>query len=827
MRKAVRIWLFIMVLSFIEAVSYAQTSPTIVVDAASLAPVNVDAVTGLALDPIAKDRSNRPCARIKLHVNRMTPEDISRLEVRTIGGSVLVMKQLVAHEGNGLIIELTAKPQTRFYLHHDRLGDSNPVTVALEGDKEYRMEAWSEQKLPVTVFCPKPGAEVYLDGTFRGHIGADNHLTILDVTMGPHTIEVKSGADRTERHIDVSEERVFFNADFKAASHLQGFIVFKVEPADALVELDGEPLLIRDGVAQKLVKYGTYSYKVSAKGCHSESGQIIVDSGKISRTISLRPSHGWIEIKGGNVDGAYVYIDSELVGQAPLTSDQLSSGTHDVRIVKPMFRSYETKVRVSDGETVSLSPVMSPDYSDVTLVAEPGVDIWVNGEYKGTGTWQGELPVGDYIIESRKKGFTPATDALSVTSRMPEAPVRLSALEPLRGVLSVSSSPIEADIYCNGELMGQTPLFLNDLPVGTYVVKISKDGYMTSIEDVTVTENEVTELNVTLQAGSGESIPSFVIPAVPEAPPAPATANCYIVSSAGTYSFPAVKGNTSESVGFVEEAVVLWELPGTSEAPSAGSLIASARHKDGLIIYETPDEFREGNAVIAAKDAAGRILWSWHIWLTDMPEPQIYARGAGTMMDRNLGAVSAAPGDEGSAGLLYQWGRKDPFPGSEAVDWPSPVRSSSSAGTVAYVVENPTVFITNDEEGHDWMCEQNDSLWQSSKTMYDPCPAGWRVPDGGSFGVWRFAGFPTNGDFDAVHKGMSFLNNELQLWYPAAGCRSGNDGRLQNAGAKGFWWTITTNGHLAYCFNLNENGYVNISFNNHRSYAFSVRCVQE
>ena len=131
MRKAVRIWLFIMVLFFIEAVSYAQTSPTIVVDAASLAPVNVDAVTGLALDPIAKDRSNRPCARIKLHVNRMTPEDISRLEVRTIGGSVLVMKQLVAHEGNGLIIELTAKPQTRFYLHHDRLGDSNPVTVAL------------------------------------------------------------------------------------------------------------------------------------------------------------------------------------------------------------------------------------------------------------------------------------------------------------------------------------------------------------------------------------------------------------------------------------------------------------------------------------------------------------------------------------------------------------------------------------------------------------------------------------------------------------------------------------------------------------------------
>ena len=48
--------------------------------------------------------------------------------------------------------------------------------------------------------------------------------------------------------------------------------------------------------------------------------------------------------------------------------------------------------------------------------------------------------------------------------------------------------------------------------------------------------------------------------------------------------------------------------------------------------------------MIAAKDAEGKILWSWHIWMTDLPMGQVYWRNAGTMMDRNLGALSATPG---------------------------------------------------------------------------------------------------------------------------------------------------------------------------------------
>ena len=188
------------------------------------------------------------------------------------------------------------------------------------------------------------------------------------------------------------------------------------------------------------------------------------------------------------------------------------------------------------------------------------------------------------------------------------------------------------------------------------------------------------------------------------------TANSYIVSQKGAYKFKAVKGNSSESVGAVSSAEVLWETFGTDVTPNVGDLVKNVSYKDGEVTFYTAETFREGNAVIAAKDASGNILWSWHIWLTDQSEEQVYYNNAGTMMDRNLGATSATPGDVGALGLLYQWGRKDPFLGSSSISrdilanatiaWPSIVGSDSQKGTIAYAIANPTTYIYHNDERH-------------------------------------------------------------------------------------------------------------------------------
>ncbi|MBO5708449.1 MAG: hypothetical protein J6S01_03845, partial [Bacteroidales bacterium] len=313
-------------------------------------------------------------------------------------------------------------------------------------------------------------------------------------------------------------------------------------------------------------------------------------------------------------------------------------------------------------------------------------------------------------------------------------------------------------------------------------------------------------------------------------------ANCFIVSSSETYSFKTVKGNSSESVGDVASAEVLWESFGTSETPSVGSLIASVAAESGSIVFEVADTYREGNAVIAAKDASGKILWSWHIWMTDQPQEHIYPNNAGTMMDRNLGATSATPGDVGALGLLYQWGRKDPFLGSSSISgnsvanstitWPSAVSSDSSTGTVDYVTSHPTTFVKGgSSQSYDWhYSSRNNTLWQSEKTIYDPCPAGWRVPDGG---VWNVAGF-SNTTYDDTNKGISFsISSPSTTWYPASGYRFSDDGALSNVGRWGYYWSVAPYSSNADTLGFNYYGDVAPTDSNYRAYGFPVRCLQE
>ena len=137
--------------------------------------------SGLAIDKIGQDPSKRDCARIKMHINRMTSTEIDQLKVVTIGGTVKVTKQYVSLEGNGLIVELTAKPSTRFYLHHDKYGDSNIVDLNLEGNKEYRISAELKVFYPIVINCDAREAEVFIDDAFQGRIGDDYTLTVKDV----------------------------------------------------------------------------------------------------------------------------------------------------------------------------------------------------------------------------------------------------------------------------------------------------------------------------------------------------------------------------------------------------------------------------------------------------------------------------------------------------------------------------------------------------------------------------------------------------------------------------------------------------------------------
>lgn len=326
------------------------------------------------------------------------------------------------------------------------------------------------------------------------------------------------------------------------------------------------------------------------------------------------------------------------------------------------------------------------------------------------------------------------------------------------------------------------------------------------------------------------------------------SANSYIVSETGVYKFPAVKGNSEESVGAVASVEVLWESFGTEVTPSVGDLVVRASCVNDYIAFSTPENFKEGNAVIAAKNSKGVILWSWHIWLTDKPEDQTYYSGD-IMMDRNIGATSATPGDIGALGLLYEWGRKDPFLGSSnihthieaksTITWPSP-ESYDGYNPINYAIENPTTFITYcnaDEDNFDWEWSTpgstNHRRWMSTKTIYDPCPAGYHVPDGGKNGVWAKAfgsssKFTDSSCYNNTNEGMNFtgkLGTSSIIWYPAAGYRYYTNGTLL-VGGYGCYWSVTPYDDASYTLSFGNSGRIDPVDYAHHAYGLPVRCMK-
>ena len=321
------------------------------------------------------------------------------------------------------------------------------------------------------------------------------------------------------------------------------------------------------------------------------------------------------------------------------------------------------------------------------------------------------------------------------------------------------------------------------------------------------------------------------------------TANCYLIQTTGKYKFKAVKGNSDATVGNVKKTEVLWESFGTDVVPNVGDLVTNVGYKNGYVYFSTPEVFGNGNALIAVRNSKGVILWSWHIWCSEEGwNDQEYPNNAGVMMDRNLGATSATPGDVGSFGLLYQWGRKDPFMGSCAMSGTTLAASTgswnvaSSSNNIDFAEENPMTFATGWSGGN-----APEEGWQTSgskKGMYDPSPVGYRVPDGGEDGFWATAlGTSSAVVYDGVTSKWDRSNNGFTwsladgstAWYPAVGYRSNTSGALNNVGSWGYYWSASPDpSNTSLACSLGSNGsYVYPAYSDGWGYGQSVRCVRE
>ncbi len=280
------------------------------------------------------------------------------------------------------------------------------------------------------------------------------------------------------------------------------------------------------------------------------------------------------------------------------------------------------------------------------------------------------------------------------------------------------------------------------------------------------------------------------------------TANCYNAKVKNArYKIKAVKGNSSESVGTVASGSLLWAATTSSTAPTDANivnLVKNVRYSNGYIYFERGES--QSNFVVAAKDASDNILWSWLIWGANSGFSNVTMAGGATMMDRNIGAFDTA-GSTNPIGLLYQYGRKDPFPGrvanSNTVAGVYGTQFSVADGGVsaATAVANPTVFY-KEATAHNWSSEASVTTWDGdSKTIYDPCPVGYRVPDSS---VWKEENSLNTEHYvwDAANHGFLYKyndndddnDNDVSVWFPATGQLGSTAGTLNSGTIITFMW---------------------------------------
>lgn len=356
------------------------------------------------------------------------------------------------------------------------------------------------------------------------------------------------------------------------------------------------------------------------------------------------------------------------------------------------------------------------------------------------------------------------------------------------------------------------------------------------------------------------------------------TANCYIINAPGRYQLPIVFGNAIKN-GVENKAAytrpagvtatndwfysyepsrmstpyIIEDLPNRTisgaklvwqDVKDLVTNISVSQDSKQLFFEVGASTIKQGNAVIAVLDGENKIMWSWHIWVTDYvpglpatlvtddgrdkvvtdyqnvqhtmmpinigwcyddsveyPERSVKVRFVQTGVGNNAGTSEVytitqsgyAPATLGR-NTYYQWGRKDPMRpadkdgtlgmrtafikcyGDNGEVLADPTSTSSRptlAGNVSFMTQNPETFVTAFLSPYYWNATSTTSspienVDARIKTIYDPSPVGYQVPnlydfsfmvpadvdyDGGDYSSYhthstRFSEAPVAGSFD-------------------------------------------------------------------------------
>ena len=323
---------------------------------------------------------------------------------------------------------------------------------------------------------------------------------------------------------------------------------------------------------------------------------------------------------------------------------------------------------------------------------------------------------------------------------------------------------------------------------------------------------------------------------------------------------------------------------------------------EGFLDFEVKaSDIQSGNVVVAVKKG-GTTVWSWHLWfapkdvldkikVTNHQNKDYYftkealgwkptqwsgstyssARTVKVKVEQtvaNNGAkaytvinITQNPGGvKKGATTLYQFGRKDAFPGVDASKLAANSHFTANAGdnmSITNGIQHPDLYYT---WGSNWYNNYGYyNLWSADntliggrnfandnpvvKTVYDPSPVGFKMPANNAFTGFTTTGLNTTSqsemNVDGTDDRKQWTNNfghnfwtnsskTATITFPASGWRSRLDGSLYGVGNNGWYWSAVPNGTAVGCdLGFDPNFVYPLGNYSTRPTGLAVRAVEE
>ncbi len=286
-----------------------------------------------------------------------------------------------------------------------------------------------------------------------------------------------------------------------------GWLLIDTEPAETELYIteDGSEKYYGNTPFQRKMPYGRYNFRLKRLKYHDEVGVAVVDKDRVViPVIKMNPAFGSVNVTS-EPSGANVYIDNDSTGfVTPCVVDELSSGSHSIKLQKKGYSPIVRLVKVDDGKETTLNVNMEARFAEITIKSNPQAIIKVNGVVSGKGNEKFSLQEGIYDIEASLQGHKTVTKQIEVVANQPQV-VELKPI-PIYGTLDILTKPRGASILINGESYGDTPLTIENMLIGEHDVVLTKAGYAMAIQHVTVTEGRNSDISLELKKGRPVSV---------------------------------------------------------------------------------------------------------------------------------------------------------------------------------------------------------------------------------------------------------------------------------------------------------------------------------